>query len=320
MKALLPVAALLALTACASPPVVTAMVEQPAQEEEAEPADLVEPWNNPVSVTPGEPALRRTVQQILNEQNAASERSVNDGAWKNAKLRYRWVDGETYTVVAAKKRITTLKLFPGEGFNNFAYGDENFGPELVGTWSGTRDGKAMQFGPAQVSIPVTPWFRNRCTDLTVYTTWRDILINLCSTGTEAAYNKVVEWWMPGEELRRFADALATGEVSAPTIEPSTGIPNAEVKVRYKPANAPEGWNADDWVAFNDGKRTYVVPPVDLPFEPVPAVRAGGVGNTVEFRKRNRLDGQGSYFQIASLPPEILMVHGADMLSLRRVSQ
>lgn len=319
MKSLLPVAALLALCACASPPTVTAMVEQTAPEEEVEPADVVEPWNNPIKIMPGEPAPRRTVQDILNEQNASAARSIRDGGWKGAKLRYRWIDGDTYDVVAAKDSITTLKLFPGEGFNNFAYGDENFGPELVGTWSGTRDGKAMPFGPAQVSIPVTPWVRGKCTDLTIYTTWRDILINLCSTGTKKAYNKVVEWWMPGEELRRFADALATGEVSAPTIEPSTGIPNAEVKARYKPANAPEGWDAEEWVAFNDGRRTYVVPPAGLPFDPVPTVRGGNVGATPEFRKRNRLDGQGTYFQISALPPEILMVHGSDMLTLRRVN-
>lgn len=318
MKALLPVIALLALSACASPPVVTAMVEQQGPEEEAEPADVVEPWSNPIKVTMGEPAPRRTIQEILHEQNAGSARGIRDGSWKGAKLRYRWVDGETYDVVTTKGATTTLKLFPGEGFNNYSYGEENFGAPLEVTWSGTRDAKAMPYGPAQTAIPITVWERGKCTDLTIYTTWRDILINLCSTGTKKAYNKVVEWWMPGEELRQFADALASGEVSAPTIEPSTGIPNAEVKARYKPVNAPEGWNAEDWIAFNDGKRTFVVPPVDLPFEPVPAVRSGGAGNTVEFRKRNRLDGQGTYFQIAALPPEILMVHGSDMLTLRRV--
>jgi len=221
--------------------------------------------------------------------------------------------------VVAKDTTTTLKLFPGEGFVNYSYGYENFGPEIKATWSGTRDAKAMPYGPAQTAIPITPWVSGRCTDLTIYTTWRDILINMCATGTKKAYNKIVEWWMPGEELRRFADALASGEVVAPTIEPATGIPNAEVKARYKPVNKPEGWSADEWIAFNDGKRSYVVPPSGLPFDPVPAVRTAGVGNTVEFRKRNRLDGQGTYFQISALPPEILMVYGAEMLTLRRVS-
>ena len=279
---------------------------------------MVEPWNNPIKVTPGEPTPQQTDRQLLTQRLAESKRSIQDGAWKGAKLRYRWVDGETYDVVAVKDATTTLKLFPGEGFNNFSYGDENFGPELKATWSGTRDAKSMPYGPAQVSIPVTPWFRNRCTDLTIYTTWRDILINLCSTGTKKAYNKIVEWWMPGEELRRYADALSSGEVAAPTIEPTTGIPNAEVKARYKPVDAPDGWAADEWIAFHDGKKTFVVPPAGLPFEPVPAVRSGGHGNTVEFRKRSSLDGNGTYFQIADLPPEILMVHGSEMLTLRRV--
>lgn len=318
MKALLPIAALLALAACATPPTVTAMVEQEMQDEELEPVDVVEPWSNPIKVIPGKPTPQQTDRQLLTQQNAISKRSIHDGAWKGAKLRYRWVDGETYDVVAVKDATTTLKLFPGEGFNNYSYGDENFGAPLEDTWSGTRDAKAMSYGPAQTAIPITPWVSGKCTDLTIYTTWRDILINLCSTGTKKAYNKIVEWWMPGEELRRFADALATGEVSAPTIEPSTGIPNAEVKARYKPVNAPEGWDAEEWIAFNDGKRTFVVPPVGLPFEPVPAVRSGGAGDTPEFRKRNRLDGQGTYFQVAALPPEILMVHGADMLTLRRM--
>ncbi len=319
MKSLLPVAALLALSACASEPVITAMVEQPALEEEGEPADVVGPWGNPIKVTPGEPAPRRTISQIIQEANAGAERSARDGAWKGAKLRYRWVDGDTYDVVVAKDTTTTLKLFPGEGFNNYSYGKEDFGPEIKSTWSGTRDAKAMSYGPAQVAVPISPWASHGCTDLTIYTTWRDIVINLCVTQNKKAYNKLVEWWMPGEELRHFADALANGEVSAPTIEPATGVPNAEVKARYKATNAPDGWSAGEWVAFNDGKRTYVVPPSGLPFDPVPAVRSGGVGNTVEFRKRARLDGQGAYFQIAALPAEILMVHGAEMLTLKRVS-
>lgn len=319
MRSLLPVFALLALSACAPQTAyLTPMVEQQGPDEVEDTSDVVEPWNNPIKVTPGEPTPQQTTRQLLTQQNASSTRSIHDGAWKGAKLRYRWVDGETYNVVAAKGATTTLKLFPGEGFNNYSYGDEHFGPELKDTWSGTRDAKAMPYGPAQTAIPITPWVSGRCTDLTIYTTWRDILINLCSTGTKKAYNKIVEWWMPGEELRRFADALASGEVAAPTIEPTTGIPHAEVKARYKPVNKPEGWSADEWIAFNDGKRSYVVPPTGLPFEPVPAVRSAGSGNTVEYRKRNRLDGNGMYFQIASLPPEIIMVHGSEVLTLRRV--
>ena len=193
MKSILPVFALLALSACASQPqTVTAMVDRPAEEEVEDTSDVVEPWNNPIKVTPGEPTPQQTDRQLLTQRLAESKRSIHDGAWKGAKLRYRWVDGETYDVVAVKDATTTLKLFPGEGFNNFSYGDENFGPELKDTWSGTRDAKAMPYGPAQVSIPVTPWVKNRCTDLTIYTTLRDILINLCSTGTKKAYNKIVE--------------------------------------------------------------------------------------------------------------------------------
>lgn len=321
MKAWLPaVAALLALSACASQqPTVTAMVEQPDAVEEEDMSDVVEPWSNPIKTTPGNPGPRMTVSDILRQADKSSTRGVSDGAWKGAKLRYRWVDGESYDVVVAKDRTTTFKLFPGEGFNNYSYGDDNFGPELKATWSGTRDAKAMPFGPAQTAIPLVSWVSHGCTDLTIYTTWRDILVNVCAVGKNKPYNRLVEWWMPGEELRRYADALASGEVAAPTIEPSTGIPNAEVKSRYKPVNAPDGWSSDEWVAFHDGRKTYVVPPAGLPFEPVPAARDNGSGNTVMFLKRNRLDGQGTYFQIAALPPEILMVHGSDMLTLRRVA-
>jgi len=321
MKTLLPIFALMALVGCASQPTITTMVEQPDIPEEEDTSGVVEPWSNPIKVSPGEPAPRRTVQQILNDADAKSRRSVQDGGWKGAKLRYRWVDGESYDIVVAKDRTTTLKLFPGEGFNNYSYGEEGFGPPLEATWSGTRDAKAMPYGPAQTAIPIVPWVSKGCTDLTIYTTWRDILINVCATGKSKPHNRIVEWWMPGEELRRFADALASGEVSAPTMEPATGVPHAEIKARYKvTGEKPEGWSANDWVAFHDGKRTYIVPPAGLPFTAVPALMSAEGGETPIFRHRQRLDQQGGYYQIEALPPEIIMTYGSQTLTFQRYSE
>jgi type IV secretory pathway VirB9-like protein len=324
MRTSLPVIALLALAGSlvgcsSSEPKYLAMVEQPETPTEEDTSGVVEPWDNPIKVTPGEPAPYQTVTALLQSQNDAAVRDARTGAWRGAKLIYRWVDGEIYNVVATKNRITTLKLFPGEGFVNYSYGYEYFGPEVKATWSGTRDAKAMSFGPAQTSIPITPWVSGKCTDLTIYTTWREIFINICSTGTIKAYNRSVEWWMPGEELRRFSNAVKSGQIAAPTVEPATGIPHAEVNAKYTVhGQAPGGWSAKEWVAFNDGRKTYVVPPVGLPFDPVPTIRNSGTGETPSFRKKQRLDLEGSFYQIDALPPEIVMVNGDETLSLRRL--
>lgn len=318
MKPILPVLALLAVCGCASEPPLIPMQEQTDAPETVEPVDVVEPWSNPLKITKGLPTVTRTAQEIIREQNAASRVGVDRGAWKGAKLRYRWVDGESYDITVAKDRTTSLVLFPGEGFNNYSYGDENFGPELEATWAGTRDAKAMPYGPGQTSIPIVPWVGRGCTDLTVYTTWRIILANVCSVPKNAPYNRIVEWWMPGEELRRFSDALASGEVSAPTIEPATGVPHVEVEARYKPnGQAPDGWLAEEWTAFNDGERTYVIPPPGLPFNAVPVVRNAQDGDTPLYRMRSRLDGEGTYYQISALPSEIIMSHGDETMTLRR---
>jgi len=175
----------------------------------------------------------------------------------------------------------------------------------------------MAYGPAQTAVPIMPWVSGRCTDLTVYTTWRTILMNVCSTGTKKAYNRVVEWWMPGEELRRFKASLQSGEVSGPSADPATSMPLAEMKVHYKPAKAGRIWRADEWTAFNDGKRTYVVPPTDLGFDPVPAVNTAGIAATPLFRKLPRHDGDGFYYQIDDLPQEVSMVYGSDIMVMRR---
>ena len=295
------------------------MAEDTAPSVEEDAGGVIEPWENPIKLKPGEPTVGRPVSEILAEANASSERTARDGGWTGAKLRYRWVDGETYNIVVAKNAVTTLKLFPGEGYVNYAYGYEHFGPEILPTWSGTRDQKAMAYGPAQTSIPITPWVSGRCTDLTIYTTWRDIFINICATGTRKAYNKSVEWWMPGEELRRFTAALRSGEIAVPTVEPATGVPHAEVNARYAVDGAvSEGWATKEWLAFNDSRKTYVVPPSGLPFNPVPAVRTAGGGDTPLFRSLPRRDVEGSYYQIDALPPEIMMVHGDETLTLRRL--
>jgi hypothetical protein len=309
-------AALLALTACASEPTFTAMVEMPQPEHEEDTSDVVGPWGNPIKMVPGQPD-RRSVSAILKEANDSSLADVRDGQWQKAKLRFRWEDGTPYKIVTAKNRVTSLKLFPGEGYVNHAFGDDrHFG--LEPTWAGTRDQKAMPYGPAQTSVPVIPWEAGKCTDLTIYTTWREIMVETCSVSTQSPYNRSVEWWMPGEELRLYADALKSGEVAAPTMEPATGVPMAQVQAKYKPEANPDGWASKEWLAFHNGKKTYVIPPVGLPFTPVPVVRNAGGSDTPSFRSRQRLDMQGSYFEIDALPPEILMAHGSEMLTLRRV--
>ncbi len=307
-------ASILVLTACAGPPPPPTQKVQvvplaEGRKAQVVPADVVDPRQVPDMTHPKPFVDKRSEIEVLREANDSSKRTVKDGSFTRATLTYRWVPGEIYSVVATRNKVVNIKLFPSEGFLNYAFGDNRyFGLEPV--WAGTRSGRAEQYGPGQTVIPVIAFEGGRCTDLTVYTTWRDIYIDICAKGNARAYNRSVEWWMPDEEREAFLAQAAAGAAQATPMNEATGVPVDRLDTRYK-IDGPREWRPQDWQAMSDGKVTYVLPPADLPFRPVPTIRRKGEGNTPNYRTLPQKNGEGTYYEIDGVPGEVIFVNGRD---------
>lgn len=304
------VLAVVALAGCAVPaPTVTPM-------QRMGPGAAPDPGvtENPVKVRPSKGQDRRSVLQRLRDANKEASRDVFDGYFTGAKVNFRWRDGEVYNIVLARNRTTTLVLQPGEAYNNAVFGDDRyFG--LDPTWAGTKDTRAGAAGPAATQVPVIAWESGRCTDLTLYTTWRTILLNICSTGNSNAYNRVVAWTFPDDEKAAVEAGLRRGVA----MEGRTGVPVDQLDTRYRFSGAAV-FRASEWTAMNDGKRrTFVIPPPDLGFLPVPSVLGAGGQSTPQYDVKPARDGDGSYFEILASPPptEIAFQYGAEIMTMRR---
>jgi hypothetical protein len=259
--------------------------------------------------------------EMLRQSYAEGSARMADGSLVRHKLTYRWRDGESYPIIMARGRVTSFVLFPGEGFNTYALDDDRWFGLDVSIGAGTRDQPAAPFGPQTSVVPIKAFGAGKCTGLTIYTTWRIILADICSTGSAKGYNRIVEMWMPGAEVRQLKERMASGEASPPAMDPITGLPVDRIQGRYKVvSNAGPEWRADDWKTMHDGRRAYIVPPAGLSFIPVPVAQVGGQSNTPVHRTIPRQDGQGSYFVIEGAkgaPAEVVMQHGEKTLTLRR---
>jgi type IV secretion system protein TrbG len=300
----------LALAACAAqPPPQTTPMRQ--AQSPAQPQGMME---NPVRFVPPEKGRGQTALQRLRDANREASRDVFDGYFTGAKVSFRWRDGEVYNLVLARNRTTTLNLQPGEAYNNAVFGDDRyFG--LDPTWAGTKDTRAGTAGPAASQVPVIAWEAGRCTDLTLYTTWRVILLNICANGNSQAYNRIVSWTFPDDEKAMVERGLR----QAVPMEAHTGVPVDQLDTRYAFVG-PAIFRPNDWTAMNDGRRrTYVIPPRDLGFLPVPAVIGASGQNTPQYEVKPARQGDGSYFEIIADPPpsEIAFQYGEQILTMRR---
>lgn len=268
---------------------------------------------NPVRYEGPPRGRARTPLQALREANLSAERSVLDGYFTGAVVHYRWRPGEVYKAILAKNRTTTLVLQPGEAYNNAVFGDDRFFG-LAPTWAGSRDTRGALAGPAATQVPIVAFEAGRCTDLAVYTTWRTVLLDLCSNGTRGAYNKAIAWTFPEDER-----ALIEQGMAAVPMDAATGVPVDQLESRYE-IKGPARFRPSAWTVLNDRKRTYLVPPPDLGFFPVPYIVASEGGNTAQYEVKPQQEGAGSYYVLTApkLPSQIALQHGRDVMTIRRV--
>ena len=311
MKATPVLAAALGLWACQpmqQPPIVK-IAPLPAAQKPAEPpsTDI-----NPVKFEAPASGHAASVAARLRQANKEATRTVFDGYFTGATVNFRWQPGEVYDVILAKNRTTTLALAPGEGYVNAVFGDDRyFG--LAQSWAGTKDTRAGGGGPAASLVPIVSWEGGHCTDLSLYTTWRVILMNVCSNGAQGAYNRAISWTFPDDEKARVEQGL---KASAVSMDRSTGVPVDQLDTRYK-FDGPAAWKPGEWTAMNDRKRTYVVPPKDLPVHPVPAIMADGATNTPEYRSLPAKEGDGTYYEIDAVPATLVFQYGDQIMTVRR---
>lgn len=253
----------------------------------------------------------------LKAANAEASRDVFDGYFSGASLKFRWREGEVYNATMARNRSTTFGLYPGEGYVNAVFGDDRFFG-LDTSWSGTKDTRSGAGGPASTQIPVIAYTSGHCTDLTIYTTWRTILLNLCSKGNASAYNKHITWTFPDDEAAAFAAG-----VSAPVpMEQVTGVPVDQLDTRYTFTGDPT-LRPGEWKAMTDGRRrTYLVPPANLGFLPVPYLTAKGNGSTPQYEVKPQRSGDGSYIELISSPPpyRVVLQHGDKTMTVQRAGR
>jgi type IV secretory pathway VirB9-like protein len=310
MRATPALAAALGLWACQpmqQPPVVR-IAPLPVAPKPAEPPSTEV---NPVKFEAVASPRAGNALARLREANKEASRSVFDGYFTGATVNFRWKPGEVYDVVLARNRTTNLALAPGEGYVNAVFGDDRyFG--LSQSWAGTKDTRANPGGPAASRIPIVAWEGGHCTDLTLYTTWREILMNVCSNGSASAYNKSISWTFPDDEKARVEAGLR----NAVSMEPSTGIPVDQIDSHYK-FDGPAEWKPAAWQAFNDHKKMYVVPPSNLPVRPVPAILADGHANTPEYRMLPAKEGDGAVYEIDAIPDALIFQYGDQILTARR---
>jgi hypothetical protein len=102
------------------------------------------------------------------------------------------------------------------------------------------------------------------------------------------------------------------------MDTATGVPVDQLESRYK-LEGPKHFRPDEWTALNDRKATYLVPPADLGFFPVPYILGKEGGDAAQYEVRPQQHGDGSYYVITApqLPSAIALQHGSEIMTVRR---
>ena len=199
--------------------------------------------------------------------------SAPDG-FLNATQYFAYEEGALYELHAASGFLSTIQLQPGEQLVNIAAGD-------TARWtigdvaSGDR-----------TIILVKPTRPDLTTNMVITTDKRVYLVE-ASSHDETAYNAVIAWTYPFEDLSRQVAAIeAENEVRDDTVV--VGVPVDQLDFDYGIDGDKPGWRPVR--AFDDGSKTYIEFPQDLGTIEAPPLFLtddDGSGQLVNYRvKRN----------------------------------
>lgn len=289
MRAIVPIAAWLALTgfATSSDPLVA--LEPPAPvASTAEPAKpVVTPRmlaSTPVPNPPEKPVVRpradaRGVADPLARvarANAAARVQPRLEGYANAAQVYAFADGALYQVYATPGRVTDIMLQPQEklaGAGPVAAGDTT--RWVIGD---TESGS----GPEQrVHILVKPTRGDLLTNLVINTDRRTYHLELRATAS--TYMAAVSWRYPADEARAAAadaEARRIAQAEAAALQaPSSAALNFGYRIQGRAAWRPVR-------VYDDGRQTFIEFPGSVAqgeMPPLFVVAAGGATELVNYR-------------------------------------
>ena len=192
-----------------------------------------------VKAANGLPAIEAARQEALIA-------SAPDG-FVNATQYFAYEEGALYELHAASGFLSTIQLQPGEQLVNIAAGD-------TARWtigdvaSGDR-----------TIILVKPTRPDLTTNLVITTDKRVYLVE-ASSHDETAYNAIIAWTYPFEEVsRQIAVIEAENKKRDETVV--TGVPVDQLDFDYEIDGDKPGWRPVR--AFDDGSKTYIEFPQDL---------------------------------------------------------
>ena len=172
--------------------------------------------------------------------------SAPDG-FLNATQYFAYEEGALYELHAASGFLSTIQLQPGEQLVNIAAGD-------TARWT---IGDVASGGRTIVLVKPT---RPDLTTNMVITTDKRVYLVEASSHDETAYNAVIAWTYPFEDLSRQVAAIeAENAVRDDTVV--VGVPVDQLDFDYEIDGDKPGWRPVR--AFDDGSKTYIEFPRDL---------------------------------------------------------
>ena len=223
-----------------------------------------EPPRIEATIAPGAlPAFQQKIRPIAGEKDGRAEAdnglpaieaarkdaliaSAPDG-FLNATQYFAYEEGALYELHAAAGFLSTIQLQPGEQLVNIAAGDT--ARWVIGdVASGDR-----------TIILIKPTRPDLATNLVISTDKRVYLVEATSHD-KTAYNAVIAWTYPFEEVSRQIAAIETeNEKRDETVV--TGVPVDQLDFDYEIDGDKPGWRPVR--AFDDGSKTYIEFPEDL---------------------------------------------------------
>jgi type IV secretion system protein VirB9 len=242
---------------------------------------------------------------VIEKANARARVKPQLDAYVNGEHRYTFEAGNLYPIYAAKGRVTTLLLEPGEEIS-----ENGFYAADLQNWQ-YEPGGVMGHGPDERPVVVImPYHAGIRTNLSVATNRRLYLLELRAFNT--TYMPAVSWHYPERDheqrLSQWREQQSQRRLmQAPRIHPE----HIRTPYTLKAVKAKKG--LPEWMpreAMHDGRRTYITFAPEVTDTPALFVRGSEGLEVVQFRIRTNSDGGMTYIVDQVLDQaELRLIHG-----------
>ncbi|MES2255521.1 MAG: P-type conjugative transfer protein TrbG [Pseudomonadota bacterium] len=312
IKPIFPMAALLALSACAGkvlPPAITydhaqfkpALAQHDPAPPPAGPAVPVGAIIGPSAPLPAIQSVDTALptMRVETANHLATREPTRDG-YINAAQIYPFSDNALYRLYTAPGQVSDIALQPGEVLSAISAGD-TVRWAVGDTVSGNGQGR-------QVHVMVKPFAAGLTTNLVILTDRRTY--HLVMQSTDHASMATVSWTYPAES---FLDKKVATPATVSAID--TGIALEKINFRYAISGDSPPWRP--LRAFDDGHKVYIELPERIDQGEAPplfVVGAGGGSELVNYRVR------GNYYVVDRLFGAAELRLGQDKQQVVRISR